>query len=101
LNVYVTQGCLNIDNNAAERALKRIAIGRKNWLFAGHDEAARSAAVLTTLIASVNGGVKVRRVAEEKCSARPINTPHTVGRQLLVHACCNTMDVCLSALAPN
>ena len=52
LNVYVTQGYLNIDNNAAERALKRIAIGRKNWLFAGHDEAARSAAILTTLIAS-------------------------------------------------
>jgi transposase len=52
LNVYVTQGYLNIDNNAAERALKRIAIGRKNWLFAGHDEAAKSAAILTTLIAS-------------------------------------------------
>ena len=31
LNVYVTQGFLNIDNNAAERALKRVAIGRKNW----------------------------------------------------------------------
>lgn len=52
LNVYTTQGYLNIDNNAAERALKRIAIGRKNWLFAGHDEAAKSAAILTTLIAS-------------------------------------------------
>jgi transposase len=52
LNVYVTQGFLNIDNNAAERALKRIAIGRKNWLFAGHDEAAQSCAILTTLIAS-------------------------------------------------
>src|SRR4051794_11498340 len=51
-NVYTTQGFLNIDNNAAERALKRIAIGRKNWLFAGHDEAARSCAILTTLIAS-------------------------------------------------
>lgn len=35
-----------------ERALKRIAIGRKNWLFAGHDEAAKSCAILTTLIAS-------------------------------------------------
>jgi transposase len=52
LNVYTTQGYLNIDNNAAERALKRIAIGRKNWLFAGHDEAAKSTAILTTLIAS-------------------------------------------------
>jgi transposase len=39
-------------NNAAERALKRVAIGRKNWLFAGHDEAAKSAAILTTLIVS-------------------------------------------------
>lgn len=52
LNTYTTQGFLNIDNNAAERALKRIAIGRKNWLFAGHDEAAKSCAILTTLIAS-------------------------------------------------
>ena len=33
-------------------ALKRIAIGRKNWLFAGRDEAAGSAAILTRLIAS-------------------------------------------------
>lgn len=43
---------LNIDNNAAERALKRVAIGRKNWLFAGHDQAAASHARLYTLIAS-------------------------------------------------
>jgi len=31
LCVYTTQGFLNIDNNAAERALKRVALGRKNW----------------------------------------------------------------------
>jgi transposase len=52
LNRYVEQGFLNIDNNAAERALKRVAIGRKNWLFAGHDEAGASHARLWTLIAS-------------------------------------------------
>ncbi|MCC7106222.1 MAG: IS66 family transposase [Chloroflexi bacterium] len=52
LNRYVEQGYLNIDNNAAERALKRVAIGRKNWLFAGHDEAGASHARLWTLIAS-------------------------------------------------
>jgi transposase len=52
LNRYTEQGCLNIDNNAAERALKRVAIGRKNWLFAGHDEAGASHARLYTLIAS-------------------------------------------------
>jgi transposase len=49
---YTTQGFLNIDNNAAERALKRVAIGRKNWLFAGHDEAGRTAALWYSLIAS-------------------------------------------------
>jgi transposase len=52
LKVYVTQGFLNIDNNAAERALKRVAIGRKNWLFAGHDAAAANHARLWSLIAS-------------------------------------------------
>jgi len=52
LNVYTTQGFLNIDNNAAERALRRVGIGRKNWLFAGHDKAAEKAATLYSLIAS-------------------------------------------------
>jgi transposase len=49
---YTEQGFLNIDNNAAERALKRVAIGRKNWLFAGNDAAGQSHARLWTLIAS-------------------------------------------------
>lgn len=35
LKVYISHGYLNIDKNAAERALKRVALGRKNWLFAG------------------------------------------------------------------
>lgn len=52
LNAYVTQGFLNIDNNASERALKRVALGRKNWLFAGHDAAAENHARLWSLIAS-------------------------------------------------
>ena len=52
LNRYIEQGYLNIDNNAAERALKRVAIGRKNWLFAGNDDAAANHARLYTLIAS-------------------------------------------------
>jgi transposase len=52
LTTYTTQGFLNIDNNASERALKRVAIGRKNWLFAGHDAAAENHARLWSLIAS-------------------------------------------------
>ncbi len=46
LTTYTTQGFLNIDNNASERALKRVAIGRKNWLFAGNDAAAENHARL-------------------------------------------------------
>jgi transposase len=52
LCVYTTRGFLAIDNNASERALKRVAIGRKNWLFAGNDDAAASHARLWSLIAS-------------------------------------------------
>jgi len=52
LNVYTTDGDLDIDNNLAENALRRIAIGRKNWLFCGSDNGGHTAAVLFTLIAS-------------------------------------------------
>ena len=52
LCVYATEGFLAIDNNAAERAMKRVAIGRKNWLFAGNDNAGGTAAILYSLIAS-------------------------------------------------
>ena len=52
LTTYMTQGFLNIDNNASERALKRVALGRKNWLFAGNDVAAENHARLWSLIAS-------------------------------------------------
>ena len=52
LCTYTTHGILNIDNNAAERALKRVALGRKNWLFAGHDTAAKITATLYSPIAS-------------------------------------------------
>jgi transposase len=49
---YVEDGRLAIDNNAAERALRGIAIGRKNWLFAGSEAGGRTAAVLFTMIGS-------------------------------------------------
>lgn len=52
LGRYATQGFLNIDNNAAERAVKRVAIGRKNWLFAGNDQGGCTAAAWYSMIAS-------------------------------------------------
>jgi hypothetical protein len=52
LCVYSTDGRLNIDNNAAENALRRIAVGRKNWLFCGSDNGGATAAVLFSFIAT-------------------------------------------------
>lgn len=43
---------LSPDNNAVERALRLVAVGRKNWLFAGSEDAAHDAATLYTLVAS-------------------------------------------------
>lgn len=52
LNRYVEDGDLSIDNNFAERAMRPVAIGRKNWLFVGSRRAGQRAAVLTSLVAS-------------------------------------------------
>jgi hypothetical protein len=43
---YTTAGFLDIDNNVAEREMKRIAIGRKNWLFIGSQQGGQMAAVM-------------------------------------------------------
>src|SRR5207244_7391373 len=43
---YTEAGFLAIDNNVAEREMKRIAIGRKNWLFVGSANGGRTAAAL-------------------------------------------------------
>jgi len=54
---YCDDGHLEIDNNAAERALRAVALGRKNYLFAGSDRGGESAAAIYSLIgtAKLNG----------------------------------------------
>jgi hypothetical protein len=49
---YTEDGDLAIDNNGAERSLRGIAVGRKNWMFFGSDGGGRTAAVLTSFMAS-------------------------------------------------
>jgi hypothetical protein len=57
LTRYRDDGRLEIDNNAAERAIRTVALGRKNWLFAGSHEGGLRAATLYSLIetAKLNG----------------------------------------------
>ena len=52
LTRYVDDGLLEIDNTAAERALRAVALGRKNYLFAGSDAGGESAAAIYSLIGS-------------------------------------------------
>jgi len=52
LTRYTEHGFLAIDNNWAEREMKKIAIGRKNWLFFGSDRGGKTAAILLSLVSS-------------------------------------------------
>jgi transposase len=52
LQRFVEDGRLAIDNNRAENQLRLVAVGRKNWLFAGSFEGARRAALLYSLVQS-------------------------------------------------
>ena len=52
LTRYCDDGRLEIDNNAAERALRDVTLGRKNYLFAGSDAGGDRAAILYSLIGS-------------------------------------------------
>jgi hypothetical protein len=49
---YCDDGSLEIDNNSAERALRAVALGRKNYLFAGSDAGGERAAVIYSLLGS-------------------------------------------------
>ena len=52
LTRFLDDARLRLDNNAAERQLRAVAVGRKNWLFAGSEEGAERACVIYSLIAS-------------------------------------------------
>jgi len=49
---YCADGDLEIDNNGAERSLRGIAVGRRNWTFLGSDNGGRTAAILTSMTAT-------------------------------------------------
>jgi len=57
LRPYLQHGFLEIDNNTCERSIRGIALGRKNWLFAGSEGGGKAGAIAYTLIetAKLNG----------------------------------------------
>jgi hypothetical protein len=77
LTRYLDDGSIEIDNSAAERALRTVALGRKNYLFADSDGGGERAAAIYTLLgtAKLNGldpELYVRHVLE-RIADHPIN----------------------------
>ena len=77
LMIYTTDGKLNIDNNPVENAIRPVAVGRKNYLFAGSHEAAQRSAMLYSLLGTcklhdINPFEWLKKVLE-KLSSHPIN----------------------------
>ena len=52
LTRYLDDGELEIDNNGSERPLRKVVVGRANWLFCGSDEGGRRAAILYSIVAT-------------------------------------------------
>jgi hypothetical protein len=77
LTRYVDDGRIEIDNNAAERAIRALVLGRRNYLFAGSDGGGETAARLYSLIGTCRlNGIDPHRYLRyvlERIAAHPIN----------------------------
>lgn len=72
LSLYVTDGRYKIDNNMVENSIRPLAVGRKNYLFCGDDEAAQRAAVVYSLLATCKAhGVNERAWLEDVLRRMP------------------------------
>jgi transposase len=77
LTRYIDDGLLEIDNNPAERALRAVALGRKNYLFAGSNAGGDRAAAFYCLVGSAKlNGLDPElylRTVLAKIASHPIN----------------------------
>lgn len=72
LSLYTTDGRYRIDNNMVENSIRPLAIGRKNYLFCGDDDAAQRAAVVYSLLATCKArGVDERAWLEDVLRRMP------------------------------
>ena len=93
LSAYAYDGQLEIDNNWVENTIRPIALGRKNYLFAGSDDAAQNLAVLYSLVNTCRkNNVNVftylhwvlKKVAANKITPQAINwLPHRIDQKIL------------------
>ncbi len=81
LEVYLTDGRLEIDNNLVENAIRPTALGRKNWLFVGAAEAGwRSAVIYSILQSCKTYGVEPYAYLKDVLERLPSMTNHQVAQ---------------------
>lgn len=77
LKNYTKHPWSRIDNNVAERAVRPLAIGRKNWLIVGNEAGGEAAAVILSLVQICRGlGVNPREYLEDvmqRLMSHPVN----------------------------
>ncbi len=82
LKAFIEHGCVELDNNAAERAIRQVAVGRKNYMFAGSVKGGKTAAILYSLIGSCKVlGINPQAYLEDvlmKVAITPQSEAHTL-----------------------
>jgi len=81
---YCDDGRIEIDNNAAERALRAIAVGRRNYLFAGSDAGGERAAAIYSLVASAKLNAWTRKHTCAMCWSAIAIIPSSISRNYFV-----------------
>jgi transposase len=79
LHRFLDDGRICLTNNAAERALRGLALGRKSWLFAGSERGAERAALMYTLIRRPSSTTSIRRLGS------PTSSPASPTSRLRAH----------------
>jgi hypothetical protein len=86
LTLYTELGHVEIDNNAAERALHTVALGRKNYLFAGADCGGHRAAAIYSLIGSAKlNGIDPKAYLRHILDILPDHSINRIGELLPWH----------------
>jgi transposase len=85
LTLFLDDEAVPLDNNASERALRRVAIGRKNWLFVGNDQAGRNLAGLYSLVATCEANGRNPEAYLADVLMRIQTHPHARRDELLPH----------------
>jgi len=84
-NVFA-DGRLEVDNNTAERAMRIVAIGRKNWLFAGSDQGGHNAAIFYSLLESAKqNGLNTFEYLSDIISKAPLTNYENLTKLLPYH----------------